>query len=72
MKVLVIGGSGDVGSLVLPFLAQQHTLRVFDMRPPANAAWEYVAGNINDYAALAQRCRGHGGAALHGHGREGI
>jgi nucleoside-diphosphate-sugar epimerase len=58
MHVLVIGGSGDVGGLVLPFLAQQHTLRVFDMRPPASAAWEYVAGNVNDYAALARAAEG--------------
>jgi nucleoside-diphosphate-sugar epimerase len=58
MRIFVIGGSGDVGSLTLPFLAQRHTLRVFDMRPPADAAWEYVAGNINDYAALARAAEG--------------
>lgn len=58
MKVLVIGGSGLVGGLTLPHLAQRHSLRVFDLRPPANAEWEYVAGNINDLTALGQAAEG--------------
>ncbi|MCS7061471.1 MAG: NAD(P)-dependent oxidoreductase [Anaerolineae bacterium] len=52
MKVLVIGGSGHVGSLTLPILKQHHTLRVFDLRPPADATLEYVAGDVTDYDAL--------------------
>ena len=58
MKVLVIGGSGHVGGLTLPHLAQRHSLRVFDMRPPTNPDWEYVAGSINDLAALCQAAQG--------------
>lgn len=58
MKVLVVGGSGYVGGLVLPLLAQQHTLRVFDMRPPSDAQWEYVAGSVGDLAALSDAAQG--------------
>jgi nucleoside-diphosphate-sugar epimerase len=58
MRVLVIGGSGHVGGLTLPHLAQRHTLRVFDVRPPANSDWEYIAGNINDLAGLCQAAEG--------------
>lgn len=58
MKVLVIGGSGHVGGLTLPHLAQCHTLRVFDLRPPASSDWEYIAGSINDLAALCQAAEG--------------
>ena len=29
-KLLVVGGSGIVGSLTLPYLAKEHALRVFD------------------------------------------
>jgi len=58
MKILVIGGSGHVGGLVLPHLAQQHTLRVFDVRPPANSGWEYITGSVGDLAALCQAAEG--------------
>jgi nucleoside-diphosphate-sugar epimerase len=57
MRVLVIGGSGHVGTLVLPALAQQHTLRVFDLKPPALASLDYVQGDITDFDALAQATR---------------
>ncbi len=58
MHILVVGGSGYLGGLVLPTLAQQHTLRVFDLRPPADAAWEYIAGSIGDLDALARAAVG--------------
>ena len=51
MRVLVVGGSGYVGSLVLPHLARHHTLRVLDLRPPALDV-EYVAGSATDYERL--------------------
>jgi nucleoside-diphosphate-sugar epimerase len=58
MRVLVIGGSGLVGGLVLPYLAQRHTLRIFDLRPPADPNWEYVVGNVGDIDALARAAEG--------------
>ena len=58
MKVLVIGGSGHVGTLVLPFLKQQHTLRIFDLRPPTDTTLEYHEGNLTDYAALSRAVTG--------------
>jgi nucleoside-diphosphate-sugar epimerase len=58
LRVLVVGGSGLVGSLVLPMLAQQHTLRVFDLRPPSDPHWEYVAGSVGDIAALRRAAAG--------------
>ncbi|MDT5036442.1 MAG: hypothetical protein QOE03_1627 [Micromonosporaceae bacterium] len=51
MRVLVVGGSGYVGSLIGPLLAERYQLRVFDLRPPA-ADCEYVAGDATDHAAL--------------------
>src|SRR5262245_24019916 len=59
MKVLVVGGSGLVGGLVLPHLARQHTLRVFDLRPPADPSWDYVAGSVDDFDALARAAASH-------------
>jgi len=52
MKVLVIGGSGLVGSLVLPYLKQRHTLKVFDLKPPAHLDVEYVHGSVLDYETV--------------------
>jgi nucleoside-diphosphate-sugar epimerase len=53
MKILVVGGSGEVGSLVLPLLAQQHALRVFDLKPPVDPTWEYVRGDVLDLASIS-------------------
>jgi nucleoside-diphosphate-sugar epimerase len=58
MHILAVGGSGYLGGLVLPALAQQHSLRVFDLRPPADPAWEYVAGSIGDLDALTRAAMG--------------
>jgi len=58
MNVLVIGGSGHVGGLTLPLLKQQHTLRVFDLRPPADATLDYVAGDVTNYDALLGASQG--------------
>ena len=58
MRLLVIGGSGDVGTLVIPFLRQQHDLRVFDLRPPADSDCEYVQGDLTDPDALARATEG--------------
>jgi nucleoside-diphosphate-sugar epimerase len=58
MKIFVVGGSGYLGRLVLPPIAQRHTLRVFDLAPPADPNWEYVPGNVADYEALARAMPG--------------
>ena len=58
MCLLVIGGSGHVGSLVLPLLAERHTLRIFDLRPPTGSGWDYVAGDVCDYPALLGTAEG--------------
>lgn len=57
MRILVVGGAGHVGSLVLPMLAQQHTIRVFDLRPPSEPV-EFVEGNVGDQAALGRAAEG--------------
>ena len=58
MRVLVVGGSGYVGGIVLPLVAQQHTLRIFDLRQPATPEWDYVAGSVDDLETLDRAARG--------------
>jgi nucleoside-diphosphate-sugar epimerase len=58
MKTLIIGGSGLVGNLVVPILAQTHAIRIFDLRPPEQGNIEYVQGDIREYADLARAAAG--------------
>ena len=58
MKLLVIGGSGIVGTLTVPVLAETHHVRVFDLNPPQSADCEFVRGDVTDYEALAAAMSG--------------
>jgi nucleoside-diphosphate-sugar epimerase len=52
MKVLLVGGSGHVGTFITPYLRQEHQVRVLDVHPPTVAGVEFVEGSITDPVAL--------------------
>lgn len=52
MRILLIGGSGYVGTLMLPGLAAQHEVRVLDLVPP-HGDYDHVIGSATDSAVLA-------------------
>ena len=58
MKILLVGGSGHVGSFITPYLRRHHALRVFDVRPPRHADLEYVEGSVTDPDALRRALEG--------------
>jgi nucleoside-diphosphate-sugar epimerase len=58
MKVLVVGGSGIVGRLITPFLAEAHTLRIFDLIPPQQGVFDYVQGDVTRYDDLVAAVSG--------------
>lgn len=58
MRVLLVGGSGLVGSFITPYLRERHELRVLDLRPPRHAEMEYVEGSITDVDALTRALEG--------------
>ena len=59
MKVLLVGGSGMVGTFVTPYLARHHELRVMDIRPAQHADLvEYVEGSISNPATSPGRSTG--------------
>ncbi len=61
LRLLVVGGSGYVGTLVLP-LMRGFSIRIFDRVPPRpwpeGSSAEYVEGDVTDPAALAEALRG--------------
>ncbi len=51
MRLLLIGGSGNVGSFCTPYLSPQHQIRVLDPNPPRHEV-DYIKGSIDDPEAL--------------------
>jgi nucleoside-diphosphate-sugar epimerase len=72
VRVLVVGGSGYVASITLPYLKERHHLRVFDLRPPADNSLEYVEGSVTDPAALARASEGIDALLYMAMGRERV
>jgi nucleoside-diphosphate-sugar epimerase len=58
MKVLLVGGSGHVGSFITPYLKERHALRVLDPNPPRHDGVEYLAGSITEPADLTRALDG--------------
>jgi nucleoside-diphosphate-sugar epimerase len=58
MKVLLVGGSGHVGSFITPYLRPHHELRVLDLRPPRHEGIEYVEGSVIDPDAVRRALDG--------------
>jgi nucleoside-diphosphate-sugar epimerase len=56
LRVLFVGGSGYVGGLLLPRLAERHQLRVLDPRRPV--AGEHLAGDACDRRTLDEAMGG--------------
>lgn len=48
MKVLIIGGSGKVGTWTIPYLKKQHKLRILDVKPPKDQGIEFIEGSLTD------------------------
>lgn len=55
MRILIVGGSGYVGSLMLPGLAARHEVRVLDPAAPPDCpeGVVHLPGSALDFAALA-------------------
>jgi nucleoside-diphosphate-sugar epimerase len=72
MKVLFVGGSGFVGSLVQPYLAACHELLIFDPRPPPAPAVAYFEGDVLDFAAVREAAAGADALLYFAMGRDGV
>jgi dihydroflavonol-4-reductase len=56
MQTLVTGGSGFIGQHLVALLAQDHRVRILDLRPPACApeGVQYVKGSVLDPATVRE------------------
>ncbi len=52
MKVLLVGGSGHVGTFITPYIRERHDIRVFDLAPPRHEGVDFVQGSITDTDAI--------------------
>lgn len=55
-RVTLVGGAGDVGSLILPLLSEHHEVRIADLRAPADFDGDYVPVDVSDAASLLTAC----------------
>ncbi len=58
MNLLLVGGSGLVGTAITPYLQPHHTLRVLDLNAPQHDDVEYVEGSIADPEAVRRALDG--------------
>src|SRR4029078_13558861 len=52
MKLLFVGGAGAVGTLILPHLAAEHEITVFDLKEPAVGYIKAIQADVRAFAAL--------------------
>ena len=48
MNVLLVGGSGHVGTMTIPYMKDHHKFRVLDINPPKDESIEYIHGSVTD------------------------
>jgi nucleoside-diphosphate-sugar epimerase len=58
MKVLIVGGGGNVATWTMPYMKEQHEFRVLDLSPPRVEGVEYVEGSITDPGAVSEALDG--------------
>ena len=58
MKVLLVGGSGHVGSMTLPYMKAHHQFRILDLSPPKDPTVDYIQGSVTDPEIVQQAIKG--------------
>lgn len=59
MKVLVVGGSGAVGRMTVPYLAERFDLAIYDLQDPGqNDGVRVYVGDVTDYPAVEGAVKG--------------
>lgn len=58
MKLVITGGSGKLARYLLPELAHEHELLIYDKQPPDQSNFPYMRGEITDRNKLSKAFRG--------------
>ncbi len=58
MNVLLVGGSGHVGTMTLPYMKEHHNFRVLDLAPPKDKSIEYIQGSVTDVDIVQEALKG--------------
>ena len=57
MKILLVGGSGHVGTFLTPYLSKENEIRILDLHDPQHDV-EFVRGSIDDPVVLKEALSG--------------
>ncbi len=64
MNVLLVGGSGHVGTMTIPYMKEHHNFRILDVNPPKddsvakNDSVEYIQGSVTDPSIVQEALKG--------------
>ena len=58
MRVLLVGGSGRVGSMVIPYLKTKHSIRILDIEPPTDSTLDFIEGSVTNPKTVEQALEG--------------
>lgn len=59
MKILIIGGSGFIGTRLYALLqSQHHNVTIFDKVPPSNRDWRHIVGDVRNLGDLESAAQG--------------
>ena len=56
--ILILGGSGKLGTMLIPGLHPEHSVRVLDLVEPPFACDDFVRGSVLDNEILVQAVDG--------------
>lgn len=58
MRILMIGGSGFLGTILLPHIRKENWVRVLDLSEPSEQCDEFVCGSVTDLDSLSRAMEG--------------
>tara|TARA_B100000131_G_scaffold293713_1_gene309263 strand:+ start:1164 stop:1967 length:804 start_codon:yes stop_codon:yes gene_type:complete len=58
MKILMVGGSGMVGTFISPYISKHHEIKILDINEPKISQCDFIQGSVTDEKALTKALDG--------------